>query len=73
VPSAPVQPGPWTGRALAQLVEWQLEHPDGTKGECIAWLDGQFTRGSVDLSPDPPASQKRVKGGEGSPAKKVKR
>jgi len=73
IPSAPEKPGPWTGRALAQVIEWQLEHPNGTKEECIEWLDGQFTKGLVDLSLGPPANQKRVKSGEGNTAKKVKR
>ena len=54
-------------------MEWQLEHPDGTKDECIAWLEGQFTKGLVDLSSDPPASQKRVNNEKGNPAKKLKR
>ena len=54
-------------------MEWQLEHPNGTKDECIAWLDGQFTKGLVDLLSDLPGNQKRVKSGEGSPTKKVKR
>ena len=54
-------------------MEWQLEHPNGTKEECTAWLDEQFAKGLVDLSSDPPSYQKRVKNGEGNVAKKVKR
>jgi tRNA nucleotidyltransferase (CCA-adding enzyme) len=54
-------------------MEWQLEHPNGSKEECVAWLDEQFTKGLVDLSSDPPAYQKRVKNGSGNAAKKVKR
>ena len=54
-------------------MEWQLEHRNGTKGECIGWLDGHFPGGLVDLSLDPLASQKRVKNGEGNLAKRVKR
>ncbi|KAF9654286.1 hypothetical protein BDM02DRAFT_3106593 [Thelephora ganbajun] len=73
IPSAPKQPGPWTGKALAQVMEWQLEHPNGTKEECVGWLGGQFTEGLIDLSSDPPANQKRGKSGEGGTAKKVKR
>ncbi|KAF9787018.1 hypothetical protein BJ322DRAFT_1053244 [Thelephora terrestris] len=73
VPSAPELPGPWTGRALAQVMEWQLEHPEGTKEECIAWLDGRFADGLVDVSPDLSTNQKRTKGGEGGSAKKTKR
>jgi tRNA nucleotidyltransferase (CCA-adding enzyme) len=72
VPSAPREPGPWTGRALAQVMEWQLEHPNRTKEECTAWLDEQFSNGLVDISSDPPANQKRVKSGEGNAAKKTK-
>ena len=54
-------------------MEWQLEHPNGTKAECIAWLDGRFTEGFIDVSPDLSTNQKRVKGGEGASAKKIKR
>jgi tRNA nucleotidyltransferase (CCA-adding enzyme) len=73
VPSAPKQPGPWTGRALAQVMEWQLEHPTGTKEECIAWLDEKFTQGLIDLSAALPTGQKRLNSGKGHIAKKVKR
>lgn len=73
VRSAPKQPGPWTGRALAHVMEWQLEHPDGTKEECTAWLDEQFTKGLVSISSDPPMDQKRAKGGKEGTAKRVKR
>ena len=54
-------------------MEWQLEHTDGTKDECIAWLDGQFTKGLVDLSSDPLTNQKRARNEQGNPAKKLKR
>ena len=73
VPSAPKQPGPWTGEALARVMEWQLEHPDGTRQECTAWLDEQFTKGLVRFSSDPPANQKRTKNAEVNPAKRLKR
>ena len=73
VASAPEQPGPWTGRALAQVMEWQLEHPDGTKEECAGWLDERFAKGLIDISSDPPANQKRVKSGEGNTTKKMRR
>lgn len=70
VGSAPQEPGPWTGRALAQVMEWQLEHPNRTKEECISWLDGQFTKRLIDVSSEPTANQKRVKSRERGAAKK---
>lgn len=73
VPSAPRQPGPWTGRALARVMEWQLEHPDGTKEECTAWLDGQFAKGLIVIASDSPTNQKRVKSGRVNMTKKIKR
>lgn len=54
-------------------MEWQLEHPNGTKDECVRWLDGQFAKGLVDLSLDPPTHQKRINVGGGNAAKKTKR
>lgn len=73
VPSAPETPGPWTGRALARVMEWQLENPGGTKEECTAWLSGQFGGGLIDITSDPPAKLKRVNIGDGSSAKKIRR
>ena len=40
-------PGPWTGQVLARVVEWQLEHPDGTKQECEAWLRAEHEAGRI--------------------------
>jgi len=30
--------GPWIGRVLEDIVEWQLGHPSGTKDDCLQWL-----------------------------------
>ncbi|KAI0719119.1 hypothetical protein C8T65DRAFT_636843 [Cerioporus squamosus] len=62
-------PGPWTGQVLARVVEWQLEHPEGTKQECEAWLVGEQAAGNISTS-----SGKRVKDVDtDGKAKKAKR
>ncbi|KAF9470718.1 hypothetical protein BDN70DRAFT_888834 [Pholiota conissans] len=35
--------GPWIGKALQDVTEWQLGHPSGSKSECIEWLKGRGT------------------------------
>ncbi|KDR85265.1 hypothetical protein GALMADRAFT_234024 [Galerina marginata CBS 339.88] len=32
------KPGPWIGKVLEAVVEWQLGHPSGTKDDCLQWL-----------------------------------
>ncbi|RDX56319.1 hypothetical protein OH76DRAFT_1414683 [Lentinus brumalis] len=62
-------PGPWTGQVLARVVEWQLEHPEGTKQECEAWLVAEQAAGNISTS-----SGKRVKDADvDGKAKKAKR
>ncbi|KAI8983356.1 hypothetical protein BD414DRAFT_515839 [Trametes punicea] len=62
-------PGPWTGQVLARVVEWQLEHPDGTKEECEAWLRSEQAAGNITTSVG-----KRTKDGEAdAKIKKTKR
>lgn len=50
--------GPWTGTVLARVVEWQLEHPEGSKGECLTWLKEQLSAGTLDIDQNGPASKK---------------
>lgn len=42
-------PGPWTGRILNQVVEWQLDHPTGNKEECSTWLQVEVAAGRIVL------------------------
>ncbi|OBZ79815.1 CCA tRNA nucleotidyltransferase, mitochondrial [Grifola frondosa] len=51
------KPGPWTGHVLARVIEWQLEHPQGTKDECEAWLAAERQAGRITVE-DPPASKR---------------
>lgn len=30
--------GPWIGKALEDVVAWQLGHPSESKDKCILWL-----------------------------------
>ncbi|KAI0825228.1 hypothetical protein BC628DRAFT_1320460 [Trametes gibbosa] len=62
-------PGPWTGQVLARVVEWQLEHPQGTKDECEAWLRAEQAAGNINTS-----FSKRTKEGDiDARTKKAKR
>ncbi|TFK57694.1 poly A polymerase C-terminal region-like protein [Heliocybe sulcata] len=62
------KPGPWTGHALARVVEWQLAHPAGTKAECAAWLKAEHGAGRIGVGDahagGPTAGKRREGGGE---------
>ena len=64
-------PGPWTGTVLARVVEWQLEHPEGTKQQCEAWLREEQAAGRINTMN---ATIKRGQGaGADAKTKKAKR
>ncbi|KAF5392550.1 hypothetical protein D9757_002175 [Collybiopsis confluens] len=50
--------GPWTGAVLARVIEWQLEHPNGSKEECLSWLKEQHISGKLTIGLDEPASKR---------------
>ncbi|KAG1757935.1 hypothetical protein EDB19DRAFT_1659877 [Suillus lakei] len=69
------KPGPWMKAMVNRVLEWQLGHPDGTQGDCLAWLKEEKSAGRIDLeelkaatmgnkrvqNPDKAASSKKVK------------
>jgi tRNA nucleotidyltransferase (CCA-adding enzyme) len=68
------KPGPWTGMVLARVIEWQLEHPAGSKEECAEWLKAERAAGRIVVEDAGAPATKRGKGGAGeSAAKKAKR
>ncbi|TFY82353.1 hypothetical protein EWM64_g1654 [Hericium alpestre] len=59
------KPGQWTGKILNRVVEWQLEHPQGTKDDCAEWLQAEKAAGRLVLEDAHPASRvKRGKNGD---------
>jgi tRNA nucleotidyltransferase (CCA-adding enzyme) len=48
------KPGPWLGKALLEVVKWQLKHPEGTKEECASWLEDERRKGNIDVDEDRP-------------------
>ncbi|TFK76716.1 hypothetical protein BDN72DRAFT_806767 [Pluteus cervinus] len=56
--------GPWIGEALNKVFDWQLDHPEGTKDECIEWLKQLRDSGKLkitDNKSEPPAKKIRMK------------
>ncbi|KAF9454980.1 hypothetical protein P691DRAFT_792086 [Macrolepiota fuliginosa MF-IS2] len=43
------KPGAWVGQVLNKIIEWQLEHPEGTRDECIDWLRQQRGAGRLQI------------------------
>ncbi|VDC01935.1 unnamed protein product [Peniophora sp. CBMAI 1063] len=41
-----LKPGPWTGKVLADVVKWQLGHPEGTREQCVEWLKEEVAAGA---------------------------
>ena len=56
--------GPWTGKVLAKVSEWALDHPDGSKDDCGAWLKEEHAAGRIVITDKSTASK--------PPAKEVK-
>jgi tRNA nucleotidyltransferase (CCA-adding enzyme) len=52
--------GPWLGAMLTRIIDWQLEHPGGTKSEVAAWIVDKVANGEIAL----PAEDDRPTGGE---------
>ncbi|OAX34827.1 hypothetical protein K503DRAFT_697989 [Rhizopogon vinicolor AM-OR11-026] len=70
------KPGPWMKAMVNRIVEWQLEHPEGTKDDCLAWLKEEKSAGRIDMEELKAATMgnKRVQKADKIPsAKKVKR
>ncbi|KIM33013.1 hypothetical protein M408DRAFT_14571 [Serendipita vermifera MAFF 305830] len=42
-----VKPGPHMSTLVERVIEWQLEHPNGTVEECKSWLQQQHTIGAL--------------------------
>lgn len=65
--------GPWMGPVLSKVIEWQLEHADGTKAECEKWLQDEQTSGRIKIDTTSGArseQSKRGKAGAQSQSKK---
>lgn len=55
--------GPWIGKVLEDVVEWQLAHPSGTKDDCLQWLKGKGASAYIgnDENSDLPSKRLRTK------------
>lgn len=67
------KPGAWTGQVLSRVVEWQLEHPEGTRDQCIAWLQAERAVGKIDLNADISAGKRGQDAATSLNSKKAKR
>ncbi|KAJ7604901.1 hypothetical protein DFH06DRAFT_1253682 [Mycena polygramma] len=54
------RPGAWTGHVLARVMEWQLEHPKGTRDDCTAWLKDEQSSGRIDIDSEPMSKRART-------------
>ncbi|THH04155.1 hypothetical protein EW145_g5734 [Phellinidium pouzarii] len=46
-------PGAWTGAMLSSVSAWALDHPEGTKDECAAWLKEEHAAGRIIIDARP--------------------
>lgn len=68
------KPGQWTGKALAEVVKWQLGHPGEPKEQCGEWLKAELAAGRIaieDVGSSAPV--KRQKNGSKETAAKKSR
>ncbi|GLB36528.1 putative tRNA nucleotidyltransferase poly(A) polymerase family protein [Lyophyllum shimeji] len=56
--------GAWMGKVMSNMVQWQLENPEGTKEMCIAWLQDEQREGRIqtdDGRSEPASKRARTK------------
>lgn len=53
--------GAWVGDTLAKVVEWQLEHPQGTRDDCLLWLEHEHMSGNLRFEDDSEPVSKRAR------------
>jgi tRNA nucleotidyltransferase (CCA-adding enzyme) len=66
------KPGAWTGDVLAKVMEWQLDHPEGTKDECSAWLKEEHSAGRIPTDSPKSIPEKNAVEGPSSSSKRTK-
>lgn len=42
-----IKPGPITSVLLQKVIEWQLDHPDGSKEECGEYIKAEYEGGRI--------------------------
>ncbi|KAF9015439.1 transfer RNA nucleotidyltransferase [Cyathus striatus] len=50
--------GPWVTEAMNRIIEWQLDHPEHGREECLEWLKETSTSWNVTTEPIKPAKKK---------------
>ncbi|EMD41526.1 hypothetical protein CERSUDRAFT_79137 [Gelatoporia subvermispora B] len=65
-------PGAWVGPVLSRVIEWQLDHPAGSKEECETWLLSEHAAGRVSTQASIPAGKRKENSAAGA-TKKVKK
>lgn len=46
-----IKPGPITSALLQKVVEWQLDHPEGSKEECGQYIKAEYAAGHIVAPP----------------------
>lgn len=46
-----IKPGPITSILLQKVIEWQLDHPEGTKEECSDYIKSEWANGKITVPP----------------------
>lgn len=55
-----LKPGPLTASLIQKVLEWQLNHPEGSKDECRQYMLGEWQAGSIE-APAPPTVERAGK------------
>ncbi|KAF8912926.1 hypothetical protein CPB84DRAFT_1759891 [Gymnopilus junonius] len=53
--------GPWIGKVLEDVIEWQLAHPSGTPDDCLQWLKGKDASSYIDSDESSEVPTKRLR------------
>jgi tRNA nucleotidyltransferase (CCA-adding enzyme) len=57
------KPGPWVGKVLDDVIEWQLGHPQEAKDNCLRWLKNRRDSylPAMNFQPKTPSKRPRIK------------
>jgi tRNA nucleotidyltransferase (CCA-adding enzyme) len=55
------KPGPWVGKVLDDVIEWQLGHPHQSKDDCVQWLTTRRDSYLSAMESNPSPKRRRVK------------
>lgn len=56
--------GPWLAEIQSRIIQWQFDHPQASREDCLSWLNEEKAAGVLPVvtsSGPPPSKRPRIK------------